>query len=547
MIFTLAPVVWLAAAAHADGSLLKNRPSQVVAGQIVALTPLDGDHFNQDAPQKCGADAPQELKPRRLNCRFRRPGVNHVLVTICDDALTFCRQERFDVDVRPGGAAASAVSASPLAAAPRGGAAAPPGFIDNDPKAAFARARARHALVLVDFYGIWCPPCNDLVEYAYPDPAFKAASRDWVKLALDADAQTSFALKNRWKVGGYPTLIAADAEGREIGRVVGFLSGPALAKFLDQSRTESGEPVDAVSVLVAHGGPDATPQRRLRVARWRAARGEFAAAEKLLERDDSAPARRELLEMRRERARREGDNAAARRALNGLIQAFPADAEYADWVESLSEIDTATVRALLTPLHASVARWSVDPTLGEQGEDPGDLFYDEASVLAALGDKSAAREEFSKAADAYAAQAARSPLKTPRAANFGRADSLMKAGRREEAKTLYVSLVKAYPTEFTFNYEYATALSDDGDFSAAYPYAVAAAHDGYGDNWLRAVRLKAELEFKLGRAAEAAQTVSRALTQAPEPKTTNVRTFRYLAALRKLQARLAQSRPANGS
>ncbi|NNN05169.1 MAG: hypothetical protein HKL90_04640 [Elusimicrobia bacterium] len=542
MTFALAPLVWLAAAARADGSLLKNRPTQAVVGQTVEVSPLDGDHFNKDAPQKCGGDAPLELRPHLLRCRFRRPGVNHVLVTICDDALTFCRQERFDVDVRPGAATTAAAPASLPAAAPRGGAAAPPGFIDNDPKAAFARARARHALVLVDFYGIWCPPCNDLAEYAYPDPAFKAASRGWVKLALDADAQTSFALKDRWKVGGYPTLIAADAEGREIGRVVGFLSGPALAKFLDQSRAQENEPVEKAAALLARGGPDATPERRLRVARWRAARGEFAAAEDLLAHDDSAPARRALLEMRRERAGRENDNAAAQRALTGLIQAFPADAEYADWVQSLSEIDTTTVRALLTPLRACVARWSVDPTLGEQGEDPGDLFYDEASVLAALGDKSAARDEFSKAADAYAAQAARSPLKTPRAANLGRADALMKAGRRAEAKALYESLVKAYPAEFTFNYEYATALSDDGDFTAAYPYAVAAASDGYGDNRLRAVRLKAELEIKLGRAAEAAKTVARALAETPEPKTKNVRTFRYLAALRKLQARLASAK-----
>ncbi len=546
MILALAPLVFLAAAARADNSLLKNRPAQAVAGQTVELSPRDGDHFNQDAPQKCGDDAPLALAPRLLRCRFRRPGVNHVLVTICDDALTFCRQERFDVDVRPGAAPASAGSASPLAASPRGGAAAPSGFIDNDPKAAFAAARRRRALVLVDFYGIWCPPCNDLAEYAYPDPAFKAASRGWVKLALDADAQTSFALKDRWKVGGYPTLIAADAEGREIGRVVGFLSGPALARFLDESRAHAAEPVDAAAALIARGGPDATAERRLRVARWRAARGEFAAAEKLLAHDDSAPARRALLEMRRERAARENDAAAAERSLSGLIQAFPADAEYADWVESLCEIDTAAVRGLLTPLRASVARWSVDPALGAAGEDPGDLFYDEASVLSALGDKSAARETFSKAADAYAAQAARSPLKTPRAANFGRADALMKAGRRKEAKALYESLVQAYPSEFTFNYEYATALSDDGDFAAAYPFAVAAAKDGYGDNWLRAVRLKAELELKLGRAAEAAQTVAHALAQAPEPKTANVRTFRYLAALRKLQSRLAAA-PAKGS
>jgi thioredoxin-like negative regulator of GroEL len=529
----------LAVSAAADDSLLKSRPKNALVDEIVELKPKDGDHFNLEAPQKCGGAAPLELLAHRLRCQLTRPGRNEILVTLCDDALTFCRQERFDVDVR---GAASAAAASPLAAKPKGGRRAPEGFIDNDPAAAAALAKKEGKPVLIDFYGIWCPPCNDLEEHAYPDPAFRKAAEGWLKLGLDADAETSFALKARYKVGGYPTLIAVDPSMKELGRVVGYRSGPALAQFLDDMRARIGEPVETAARLVARGGADATPARRLRVAQWRADRGEFSAAEHLLEGTSEPAARRALLEARRERARREENSTAALQALRGLIREFPGDPEYADWVESLSETDKEAARGLKSSLHASVERWTADPALGASGEDPGDLLVDEAAVLDTLGDKDAAKAEYSRAADAYGAQAARSPLKMPRAANFGRADALLKAGRRDEAKALYESLVKAYPSEFTFNYEYASALADDGDAAAAYPYAAAAAGAAYGDNWLRAVRLKAELELKLGRAADAAATVDAALAATAPPKSAAVRTFRYVAALRALQSRIAAAR-----
>jgi thioredoxin-like negative regulator of GroEL len=531
-------IALLALPARADDSLLKNRPATALVDEIIELKPADGDHFNLDAPQKCGGDAPVEVLARRLRCQLRHPGKNEVLVTLCDDKLTFCRQERFDLDVR--GAERAAIS--PLAAAPKGGRRAPDGFIDNDPAGAAALAKKTGMPVLIDFYGIWCPPCNDLEERAYPDSRFRKAAEGWLKLGLDADAEKSFPLKSRYKVGGYPTLIAVDSEMRELGRVVGYRSGPGLAKFLQEMRADIGEPVETAASLVARGGPDATSARRLRVAQWRADRGEFDAAEKLLKGVSTPAARRALLEARRERARREENPAAALESLRELIRNFPGDAEYADWVEALSETDVEGARAFKNSLSASVARWIADPALGEFGEDPGDLLFDEAAVLDTIGEKDAAKAAYSRAADAYGAQARRSPLKTPRAANFGRADALMKAGRRAEAKALYESLVKAYPAEFSFNYDYASALSEDGDAAAAYPYAVAAARSGYGDNWLRAVRLKAEIELKLGRAADAAATVDEAIAATIPPKSPAVRTFRYLSALRELQFRIAAAR-----
>jgi thiol-disulfide isomerase/thioredoxin len=523
----------LAAPADAAPSLLASRPESALVDEVIELRPAGGHHFNVEAPQKCGGEKALEVLPRRFRCQLTKPGVNAVLVSVCDDALTYCRQESFDVKVA--GAPKAAQKASPIKAAPKGGKGAPEGFIDNEPARARALARREGRLLFIDFYGIWCPPCNQLEEEAYPDPVFRAAAADFVRVGLDADAQSSFDWKAHFKVGGYPTLIVADANLNELGRVVGSRSGPALAKFLDDVKAFKDEPVETAAALVAKGGPQATELRRLRVAHWHVERGEFDAVESLLAGISNAYARRELLLARRERARLQDDAAAHLAATKALIADFPRDPAFADWVDDLGSVDKAAAAALLPAVRDSVALWSTNSALGESEYAPADLLSNEADLMDELGSTEEAKGLWSKTADAYAAEALKSPLAVPRAANFGRGDALLKAGRKAEAKALYESLVKAYPEEFTFNYDYASQLKDGGDAAAAYPYAAKAERTAYGDNWLRAVRLKAEIELKLGKSAEAARTLDEALAEIVPPKSPAVRTYRYVSALRALR------------
>lgn len=525
------------AACAAQAPLIQPHPEDALLDEVLELKPAAGHHFNAAAPQKCGGSRADEVLPRRFRCQLRQSGRVPVLASVCDDAKTFCRQESFTVEVKK--TSRRAARSSPLKAAPKGGRRAPEGFIDNEPARARALARREKRLLFIAFYGIWCPPCNELEEHAYPDPAFQKASADFVKIGLDADAETSFDWKARFKVGGYPTLIVADAELRELGRVVGSRGGPALAGFLESVKAYRDEPLEEAERLIAKGGESSAEPRRLRVARWRAERGEFDEVENLLRGMTSPAAKRELLLARREKARREDDAAAGLSAVKELALAFPKDPAFSEWAAALAEEDKAAARALATDVRRSVEEWSAAPSLGESGYSPADLLANEASFFEALGSTEEARALWSKAADAYAAQAAKSPLKVPRAANLGRADALKSAGRLSEAEGLYEALVKAYPEEFTFCYDYASVLKDAGRAEAAYPYAVKAEKNAYGDNWLRAVRLKAELELALGRKQDAARTVDEALARTEMPKSSAVRTGRYLLALRRLREKIA--------
>src|ERR1039458_2997758 len=135
----------LAAPAAAEPSLLASRPSSALVDEVIELKPVAGHHFNVEAPQKCGGDKALEVLPRRLRCQLTKPGIASILVSVCDNKLTYCHQESFDVQVE--GLPKAKRRASPAKAAPKGGKGAPAGFIDNEPARARALARREGRLL----------------------------------------------------------------------------------------------------------------------------------------------------------------------------------------------------------------------------------------------------------------------------------------------------------------------------------------------------------------------------------------------------------------
>ena len=97
-----------------------------------------------------------------------------------------------------------------------------PAPVHRDFDKALAAAKKANKPLLVDFFGIWCPPCNELDELVFSHPAFLEAVKRFVFVKLDADASTSWKAKDRYKVGGYPTVLFLKPNGDEVERIVGF-------------------------------------------------------------------------------------------------------------------------------------------------------------------------------------------------------------------------------------------------------------------------------------------------------------------------------------
>jgi len=103
-------------------------------------------------------------------------------------------------------------------------------------------ARAGRKPILYDFTAAWCGPC-------------KMLDRDWEDSVLAARVNESFVparvvdrqredgrnppevdeLLHRFEVSGFPTLVAADADGKMIEKLEGYRGRRALEEFLSRT------------------------------------------------------------------------------------------------------------------------------------------------------------------------------------------------------------------------------------------------------------------------------------------------------------------------
>jgi len=106
----------------------------------------------------------------------------------------------------------------------------------TDYKAALAQAKSQNKLVLLDFTGSdWCGYCKLLDKEVLSQPSFKDfAGKNYIAVTLDyphgtaqSDTvkQQNDALAKQYNIEGFPTLIVLDADGKEIGRQVGYQPG----------------------------------------------------------------------------------------------------------------------------------------------------------------------------------------------------------------------------------------------------------------------------------------------------------------------------------
>ncbi|NDF15587.1 thioredoxin family protein, partial [bacterium] len=186
----------------------------------VEAVPPAGHHFNLNAPffarvlseqtkGPAGAGVPfpvieksqSKIGFASSDTRLSQGQELEVTAFLCDKAKTYCVKKTSRLALRPQGELEGA-SRDKGRPSPKRDA---HGFFVNDPKAAVAEAQKTGKPLLIDFFGIWCPPCNLYSERVFPSAEFKKLRRRFVLLKLDADREESFEWKSRYRVGGYPT------------------------------------------------------------------------------------------------------------------------------------------------------------------------------------------------------------------------------------------------------------------------------------------------------------------------------------------------------
>lgn len=118
----------------------------------------------------------------------------------------------------------------------------------TDLAAAKALAAKERKQLVIEFSGrTWCPPCKALLAEVLPTPEFAAFARDRVvvhldypkrsertpeKIAADPALAKLIALKDAYKIEGFPTVLLLAPDGAELGRVLGYEDGAGPVKFL---------------------------------------------------------------------------------------------------------------------------------------------------------------------------------------------------------------------------------------------------------------------------------------------------------------------------
>lgn len=101
-----------------------------------------------------------------------------------------------------------------------------------------ARAAAEGKVVMVDFYTEWCRWCQKLdAETFTNEKVTRAIAEGFVPVRLNAEKEGADQAQ-RLGVEGYPTVVFLNAEGKELGRIPGYLGPEDFLAELRQVRQQ---------------------------------------------------------------------------------------------------------------------------------------------------------------------------------------------------------------------------------------------------------------------------------------------------------------------
>lgn len=113
---------------------------------------------------------------------------------------------------------------------------------ETDWETAFARAGSLGKPVMANFYADWCVWCKTLETITFRDAKVAALLADHVvPVSIDIEGPQKTRARD-WNVQAPPTIVFLTADGRELGRIPGYLPPAQFVTVVE--KILSGEPVN---------------------------------------------------------------------------------------------------------------------------------------------------------------------------------------------------------------------------------------------------------------------------------------------------------------
>lgn len=409
----------------------------------------------------------------------------------------------------------------------------------TDMKSAFISAKRDKKPLLISFFGVWCPACNELEEMVFESARFLEHSKNFILLKMDADSSASWSLKDRYRIGGYPTVVFTDPNGEEIYRVVGYRSPVEFLTVIER-------------VLSAKGINYRKACRRDRVDDL------SRCLEVCLERDDSKCVEKAYqklqaklkpgsdldFEVKTYFVERSSNDDLKRDGFERLLKEAPANILAVHWVErylalsdesSRFELKKPILEKVLEHLGETEQRVA-DNHMSLRGFSLTDVIQTRAELLSRLGKKEEAKAAWKRAVTELDKLAKILPAGSPaRGFTLERISCLEQAGDADAALKLAEEYRTKFPQEFTFHYRAAMILFHLNKYSEALSPARKAFEVSYGDNQIRSAVLLLKI-LATQSAKEEIDKIYRNVRQAIRPDSKlAIRTHRYLLELEKVR------------
>lgn len=395
-------------------------------------------------------------------------------------------------------------------------------IVSPELKTALASAETRRVATLVKFRAPWCYSCYYMERHVHTGPEWDALKRRAVVVDLDADSPEGAAQMKAWNIKPLPAYVVLDADGREMGRVLGEHRPREFFRQVD-ALLAPGASLDSLRVKAVAGGAKGLSAASAGLAAFYA-RNDAAsgiawfydlpgAVRRLYEPDPAL--KLHLARLRLMQAQQAGDRDECAAAAAQVFAAAPS----CERPYELSRYRACVAAAEPNAAADSLERAQLAPMqnlVETRVFGAGPACADERSLVMGLvdlqrrsGNEDASQRLLRRAATRIERQLAQD-LGRDRAAADNLRLYLETLGDWPAHDQLMPRLVATWPDDYVYAFRYGRSLLERDRASEALPYLERAARHAYGQNRLRVAEQRVKALKRLGEMDEAKRVAAEA-------------------------------------